>query len=264
MGALRALKEVNPTLSFPDGIYGNSIGCVFALATAFRVDLDAMEAAYAKYFGIDALIPYATVENLQNLLSTNGFMPMDGYINNVIQGFLTMGIDLRTKVMADAPQPLSFLASDVTAGRCVWLTGQVPILEALACSGCLPFIFRPQVLYGHVYLDGGVFVRCIATLVPKTTLVIHITGTGASVTPTSSLMDIVSAIHGGPRSQYAGPNVLRIQCPDISILSDLTDEDKKQMVQTGYLQARTFLAKRLPKELKESTDTSLALVVPEH
>ena len=264
MGALRALKEVNPTLSFPDGIYGNSIGCVFALATAFRVDVDALEAVYSKYFGIEALVPYATLENLQNMFDTNGLMPMDGYLHNVVEGFLTLGIDLRGMRMADAPQPLSFLASNVTTGHSVWLTGQVPVLDALACSGCLPFVFRPQVLYGHVYLDGGVYTRCMATVVPKTTLAIHISGTGCSVTPASSLGDILMAIYGGPRFQYHGPNILRIECPNISILSDLTPEQKTLLVNAGYSQTRAFFAKRLPKELKEGTDRSLPLVVPEH
>lgn len=252
MGVLRALKEVNPTLSFPDGIYGNSIGCVFALATAFRVDLDAMEAAYAKYFGIEALVPYATVENLQSFMETKGLMPMDGYLHNVVEGFLTMGIDLRGMRMADAPQPLSFLSSNMTTGRLVWLTGQVPILEALACSGCIPFVFRPQVLYGNVYLDGGVFTRCVANVVPRSTLAIHISGTGCSVTPTSGLGDILTAMYGGPRGQYHGPNVLRVQGPEMSLLADLTPEEKKQLVAIGYSQARTFFAKRFPKELKES------------
>lgn len=264
MGALRALKEFNPDLSFPDGIYGCSIGCVFALATAFRVDLDAMEAAYAKYFGIEALIPYATLENLQSFMDTNGLMPMDGYLHNVVEGFLTMGIDLRTMVMADAPQPLYFLTSDVTTGRSTFLTGQVPILDALACSGCIPFVFRPRTLYGHVHLDGGVFVRCIQLVVPKTTLAIHVSGTGCSVTPQSGLGDIFTAIYGGPRTHYRGPNVLRIQGPPMSFLSDLTAEQKAELVRLGYSQARAFLAKRFPKELEEGRRTALPLVVSEH
>jgi hypothetical protein len=252
MGVLRALKEINPTLSFPDGIYGNSIGCVFALATAFRVDLDAMEAAYSKYFGIEALVPYATMQNLQSFMDKNGFMPMDGYLHNVVQGFLTMGIDLRGMCMSDAPQPLYFLTSNMTTGRPTFLTGQVPILDALSCSGCLPFIFHPQVLYGNVYLDGGVYTRCIASIVPKSTFSIHISGTGCCVTRDSGLADICVAIYGGPRAQYYGPNVLRLQSPVVSLLSDLTDEQKAEMVKSGYLQTRAFLAKRFPKELQQS------------
>ncbi len=252
MGVLRALKEINPTLSFPDGIYGNSIGCVFALATAFRVDLDTMESAYSKYFGIEALVPYATMQNLQSFMDMKGFMPMDGYLHNVVQGFLTMGIDLRGMCMADAPQPLYFLTSNMTTGRPTFLTGQVPILEALSCSGCLPFVFRPQVLYGHVYLDGGVYTRCMGNVVPKTTLAIHISGTGCSITQHSGLADICVALYGGPRAQYYGPNVLRIQSPVASLLADLTDEQKAEMVKSGYSQTRAFLAKRFPKEIQKS------------
>ena len=262
MGALRAIKEVNPSLSFPDGIYGCSIGCVFALATAFQVDVDAMEAAYAKYFGVEALIPYATVENLQSFLDAKGFMPMDGYLHNVVEGFLTMGIDLRGKVMADAPQPLFFLTSDMTIGRPAFLTGQVPILDALACSGCIPFVFRPRILYGHVHLDGGVFVRCIRLMVPQTTLVVHVSGTGCSVTPQSTLGDLFTAIYGGARTQYRGPNMLRIQGPSMALLSDLTAEQKAELVRIGHSQARAFFAKRFPKELEESTRSTTSLVVP--
>lgn len=263
MGVLRALHDVHPTMSFPDGIYGCSIGCVFALATAFRVDLSAMETVYDTYFGIDGLLPYATLDNLQTLPETHGFLPMDGYLDRVVQGFLAMGLDLRTKVMADAPQPLYFLAANMTRQRSVFLTGQVPILEALACSGCIPLVFRPRVLYGEVYLDGGVFVRCIGTVVPPTTFVAHVSGVGCALTPDSGVDDILAAIYGGPRFQYHAPNILRICAVHISILSELSREEKKELAQLGYSRTRAFLAKRFPKELKESGGGSLPLVGPE-
>lgn len=264
MGVLRALNELHPDMSFPEGIYGCSIGCVFALATAFRVNLDAMEAMYAKWFGVDALTPYATLENLQSFPDANGFMPMDGYIHAVAQAFLAMGIDLRPMVLADAPQPLFFLASNMTTGRPTFLTGQVPMLDALACSGCIPFVFRPRILYGNVYLDGGVFVRCIGSVVPPSTLVIHISGTGCSMTPQSGLGDLVSAIYEGARTQYRGPNVLRIEGPPMTALSDLTLAQKNQLVRIGYSGALAFFAKRFPKELEESRRRATPLVVSEH
>ena len=248
MGALRALKEVNPTLDFPDGIYGCSAGCLFALAAAFRIDLDVLEEAYHKYFGIDTFLPHTTFENFQRIFETKGIMSTDAIVNQIVDAFLFAGVDIRDKTMDDAPQKLSFLSSDMTAQRPALLTGKVPIVNAFACSICVPFVFRPEILYGHVHLDGGVFTRCMADVVSPETLVVHVSGIGRQITETSSLSDICTALYGGHRGQYFRKNVVRIAPPQINFLDEVTREQKMEMAKSGYLQTRTFLAKRLAEE----------------
>jgi predicted acylesterase/phospholipase RssA len=248
MGALRALKEVNPTLDFPDGIYGCSAGCLFALAAAFRIDLDVLEEAYHKYFGIDTFLPHTTFENFQRIFETKGIMSTDAIVNQIVDAFLFAGVDIRDKTMDDAPQKLSFLSSDMTAQRPALLTGKVPIVNAFACSICVPFVFRPEILYGHVHLDGGVFTRCMADVVSPETLVVHVSGIGRQITETSSLSDICTALYGGHRGQYFRKNVVRIAPPPINFLDEVTREQKMEMAKSGYLQTRAFLAKRLAEE----------------
>jgi predicted acylesterase/phospholipase RssA len=248
MGALRALKEVNPTLDFPDGIYGCSAGCMFALGAAFRIDLDVLEEAYHKYFNIDPFLPNMTFSNFQHIAETKGIMSTDAIVNQIVDAFLFAGVDIRDKTMDDAPQPLYFLSSNMSTQRPALLTGKVPIVKALACSICVPFVFRPEILYGHVHLDGGVFARCMAEVVPPETLVIHVSGIGRQITDTSSLSEFCTALYGGHRGQYFRKNVVRIAPPPINFLDEVTREQKMEMARTGYLQTRAFLAKRLAEE----------------
>ena len=248
MGAIRAVKEVNPTLDFPDGIYGCSAGCLFALAAAFRIDLDVLEEAYHKYFGIDTFLPHTTFENFQRMFETKGLMSAETIVDQIVDAFLFAGVDLRDKTMDDAPQKLFFLSSDMTTQRPALLTGKVPIVKALACSICIPFVFRPEILYGHVHLDGGVFARCMAEVVPPETLVIHVSGVGCQITETCSLSEFCTALYGGHRSQYFRKNVVRIAPPPINFLDEVTREQKMEMAKSGYLQTRAFLAKRLAEE----------------
>ncbi len=248
MGALRALKEVNPSLDFPDGIYGCSAGCLFALGTAFRIDLDVLEEAYHKYFNIDPFLPNMTLDNLQTIADTKGIMSTDAIVSQMVDAFLFAGVDLRDKTMDDASQKLFFLSSDMTTQRPALLTGKVPIVKALACSICVPFVFRPEILYGHVHLDGGVFTRCMADVVSPETLVVHVSGVGRKITETSSLSELCAALYGGHRDQYFRSNVLRIDPPPINFLDEVSRDQKVEMARAGYLHARAFLAKRLAEE----------------
>ncbi len=248
MGVLRALKEVNPSLDFPDGIYACSAGCMFALGAAFRIDLDILEEAYHRYFNIDPFLPNMTFANFQQIAETKGIMSTDAIVSQIVDAFLFAGVDIRDKTMEDAPQPLYFLSSNMTTQRPALLTGKVPIVKALACSICVPIVFRPEILYGHVHLDGGVFVRCMSGVVPPDTLVLHVSGVGRKITETCSLSDICGAIYGGYKDQYYQKNVVRIAPPSINFLDEVTREQKMEMARTGYLQTRAFLAKRLAEE----------------
>jgi predicted acylesterase/phospholipase RssA len=221
---------------------------LFALAAAFRIDLDVLEEAYHKYFGIDTFLPHTTFENFQRIFETKGIMSTDAIVRQIVDAFLFAGVDIRDKTMDDAPQKLSFLSSDMTAQRPALLTGKVPIVNAFACSICVPFVFRPEILYGHVHLDGGVFTRCMADVVSPETLVVHVSGIGRQITETSSLSDICTALYGGHRSQYFRKNVVRIAPPPINFLDEVTREQKMEMAKSGYLQTRAFLAKRLAEE----------------
>lgn len=250
VGSLRALKEVNPSLDFPDGVYGCSAGCLFALGAAFRIDLDRLEESYMRFFNVDAFLSLASIDGLQKMGETKGLLPTEYAVEPIIQAFLFLGIDLRTMVMDDAPQKLYFVSSNMTTRRPALLTGNVPIVKALACSICIPFVFQPVSLYDNIHLDGGVYSWCISTVVPEDTLAIHVSGTGEPLTENSSLAAVFAACFSGKREIYFRKNVLRIKPIGIGFLDEVTREQKAEMVKSGYLQTRAFLAKRLAEEHK--------------
>lgn len=250
-GAYKALKERYGKLEFLNGIYGCSVGCLFALATSYDLSVEQMERIYNKYFRLDSILEKLSLDHLSSLLERKGMITTDHFIRKVIEAFLAEGIDLRNMVMDDLPQKTYFLSSNLTTGRSSLLTGDVPVLKAIACSVCIPMVFVPEILNNHVHVDGGVYTKCIREVVPEDTLVIHISRTDSCVTPNSeSLFDIIMSIVIGKRETYSGKNVLRIENRSVRSFDDVTDQQRKQMAEEGYSQTRAFLAKRFPEEVK--------------
>lgn len=247
VGALRALEEYKGNLLFPDGIYGASVGGFMAVAIAFHMKLNDIRRMYDKYFTASNFFPDPTLDGVLAIPERKGLFTMDTLINLVVEMFLENGIDLRGKRCCDAPQKLYIVASNMTTGLPTLLTGRVPILDALRCSAAIPVLFEPQVLYGDVYLDAGVHLRCLGTVVPRETIAIHISGGVGKITPKSTLGELLFACYSGKASQYFGPNICRIRGVKFGILGDLSQEDRDYLVREGYSQTRLFLSK-LPSQ----------------
>jgi hypothetical protein len=243
VGALRAVEEHKGDLIFPDGIYGASVGGFLAVAIAFHMKLSDIRYMYDKYFTASNFFPDPTLDGLLTSLDRKGMFSMDTLINLVVEMFLENGVDLRGKRLCDAPQKLYIVASNMTTGLPTLLTGRVPILDALRCSAAIPIVFEPQILYGDVYLDAGVHLRCLGAVVPKETMVIHISGGVQRITPKSTLAQMIFACYSGKASQYFAPNVCRIRGVKFGIISDLTQSDRDYLVREGYSQTRLFLSK---------------------
>jgi hypothetical protein len=241
IGALRALREVKGDLEFPDGITGGSIGAIIGTAIAFRVDLDRLQAVYDKYFTVSTFLPSPKVEDVLTVLDRKGLFSMDHLEEQVVRIFHECGVELRGKRICDAPQPLTIIASNMTTARPTRLTGDVPILAALRCSSCIPGLFEPQELYGNIYLDAGMHLRCMVAIVPKETLVIHISGSCQRITSTSSLPELLFACYSGRVTQYFGPNVCRIKGVKFGLLGELTQADRDYLAREGYSQTLAFL-----------------------
>jgi hypothetical protein len=249
VGALRALEEYKGDLMFPDGIYGSSVGGFMAVAIAFHIPLQAIRRMYDKYFTASSFFPNPTLESVLTIADRKGLFSMDTLMNMVVEMFLENGVDLRGKRLCDAPQKVFIVASNMTTGLPTLLTGRVPILDALRCSAAIPLVFEPQILYGHVYLDGGVHLRCLSTVVPKETLVIHISGGVSKITPKSTLGELLFACYSGKASQYFAPNVCRMKGIKFGIIGELSQEDRDYLVREGYSQTSLFLSKLPRKEL---------------
>lgn len=250
VGALRAIQEIKGDLVFPDGIYAASAGAFAAVAIGFGMSLDGLKRIYDKHFTFSNFLPKPKVDHLLTLLDRKGAFPMDTLMERFTQAFLEEGVDLRGKTLADAHQTLYIVASNMTTGRPTLLTGKVPVLDALRCTACLPLIFEPQILYGDLYLDAGVHLRCLRDVVPKNTLVVHISGTCGRITPESSLSEMLFSCYSGKATQYFGENVLRIKNVKFGLIGELSQADRDYLVREGYLQTRQFFAKRLANKLK--------------
>ena len=252
LGALQALEDWKGDLVFPDGIYGASAGAFLAVAIAFGMKLEAIRVMYDKYFTLSKFLPEPTLDHALTAFERRGMFSMETLMTLVVTMFQEQGIDLRGKRCCDAQQPLYIVASNMTTGYPTLLTGRVSVLDALRCSSAIPVVFEPQLLYGDVYLDAGVHLRCLGTIVPKETMVIHISGGVTKITPKSTLPEILFACYSGRASSYFGPNICRIRKVSFGILGELTQADREYLVWEGYSQTRAFLTKFAGKELPKS------------
>lgn len=250
-GAYRAIRELNQTMDFPDGIYGCSIGCIMALAAAFRMTSEQVEDICYRRMFVSSYARPITLDDVQSLFEKRGLMTSDHYMENVALAFEEQGVDIRSMTMDDLPQKVYFVSSNMTTGRASLLTGKIPVLKALACSSCIPFLTIPQELNGNVYLDGAVYTRCVSQVVPPETVVVHISPVDYSITPwTGDLMDILSSMMRGTKEVYMAPNVMRLSHDNpIGFLEDVSAERKKAAMDEAYSQARAFLTKRLAQEV---------------
>lgn len=250
IGALQAIKEVKGDLEFPDGIYGGSVGAIIGTAIAFRVDLEKLNQVYNKYFTMSSFIPDPKVDHVLTALDRKGLFSMDKLEDMLVKVFSECDIDIRGKRICDAPQPLFVVSSNMTTGRPTILTGRVPILRALRCSSCIPGLYEPQVLYGNIYLDAGVHLRCMREVLPPQTLLIHISGTCGRITPESSLPELLFACYSGKATHYFGENICRIRGVNYSLFGELTQADRDYLFREGYSQTLAFLTQVAPKEGK--------------
>ena len=254
-GAYRAIQEVHPSMSFPDGIYGSSVGGLYAIATAYNLPADVVDRIAIHRLSIDSLVDRVTLDDLQSLVDNRGLVTTEALVRSVNDAFLNeAGIDLRGKTCDDLPQKVFFLTSNLTTGRACLLTGKVPVLKAVACSACLPLIFRPEVLNGHVFQDGAVYSRSVQMAVPKGTFCVSIGDVPFRITPTEgSLWEVLyTALRGDERSHHQGKDYLHIRNTTIGLMDTASVEVKEAGIKDAYSQTRSFLAKRLPEKLKEA------------
>jgi hypothetical protein len=253
IGALTALEKHRGNLLFPDGIYACSIGSLVAVALGCGFNSKTLQQIFKDPLAnMDRVIPSVRLDCLTSAPAKKGLFSMDLFEETLVALFDKYGYNLRNKTLADLQQPIKILASNMTTGQPTFFTDKVPIIDAVKCSCCLPFVFHPQVLYNNVYLDGGVLVHNLHTIVPPETLVLHISSRFRSMFPTElSTIDLgtyMNTIYQSARKETLAPNVLCLVNRSISIVSVLTDKDKELMFQQGSEQTLRFIAKRLLEE----------------
>lgn len=262
VGALQELAKHQP-LHFPDGVYGSSIGSIFAAYVAFGLPIDKMIPLVRKYLKVENIAPTPNFNHLINSFSTKGMFPMDMFESTLRNMFLDAGIDITGKTLQDANMPLYIVSSNISRRTPTLFSGNVPVIDALKCSCCVPAFFKPQSLYGQFYVDGDIFSPCISNVVDidKSTLVLSLLKQpGVPVTPKNvektSPLDYAGSLYLMVMVQLykaqSKPGALHLKYPGLYSTSTLEDLNLEEICEYSANALRTFLAKRRDEESAES------------
>lgn len=252
IGALQELAKHQP-LVFPQGVYGSSIGAVIGTYVAFGLPVnDQMVHLTKKYLAISKILPETSIQDMAKVFSNKGLFDMSVFESSLTQMFLEAGLDIRKKVIGDANMPLYIITSNITKGVPTILSKNVPVLDALKCSCCLPGLFRPQELYGQLYLDGGLFTPCISVHAPdalcitlkkpsRTSMSIKNLPKVSPLTYIHELYDMsMNYIHDIQKTE----NTLSLKYPKLHTESDLEDFDIEHILEYSRKSMRDFLGSK--------------------
>lgn len=253
IGALRELQK-HQELYFPDGVYGSSVGAILATYLAFGLPLD-MDAG--QIFRTSSFIPEPDYSKLPEMISLKGVFTMDTLEKTLIGIFMQKGVDIRTKVIGDAKMPLYIFASNLSKGKPTIFTKNVPVLEALKCSCCIPGIFRPQVLYDQVYVDGDLFVPSVDKFIPDTSnalclslkkhvkeLQSFVPSTIEPMSPLTYVHDMYTLVTLNFFHQVKKSCTLQLSYPNLTSTGDLSKFDIDDIFRTGSTALSRFLSSK--------------------
>ena len=256
IGALRELSR-HQDLVFPDGVYGVSIGAIIGTYVAFGLPLDL---GVEKAFKMSAFIPEPDFSKLPEMITLKGVFPMDTLRESITNMFLSKGVDLRTKVIGDAKMPLYIIASNLTKGKPTIFSKNVPILDALMCSCCIPGVFRPQILYNQVYVDGDMFVPSVDKFIPDGQTVLCLSlkkqkmintfrpDTIETMSPITYVHDMYSMVTHNFFTQAKKPCTLQLSYPNLMSTSDLSAFDVPDILAKAAAELCAFLRSKSRRE----------------
>lgn len=264
IGALQRLSTYQP-LKFPDGVYGCSIGSIIATYVAFELPMENIKPLVQKYLNMDNVIPKSSFSDMLNAFSTKGMYSMDLFEQTTISMFSEAGLDVRDKKISDAKMPLYIVSSNITKGVPTIFSGNTSLLSALKCSCCIPGVFRPQELYGNLYVDGDLFTPCIVSLVnPKTdTLVLSLVKQKGEPITTKNVdklspinyvyqLYLMMMIRFYKAQQH--DSMVSLVYPGLRSNTDIKDLDLDKILKSAGDQLDTFLTKRVDQRLPEIID----------
>lgn len=254
IGALQELSKYQP-LYFPDGVYGTSIGSIVATYVAFELPLDNIMPLVKKYLIYEKIVPKPDMTQITNCFSAKGMFNMDLFEKTLKEMFLEVGLNIEGKTLNDAKMPLHIVSSNITKRIPSVISGNVPLITALKCSCCLPAVFRPQELYGSLYIDGDLFSPCISNVVDinDSTLVLSLLKqNGESMTPKNidkiSPFDYVGNIYLMVMTEFykaqQKEGILHLKYPGLYSTSKIEDLDIPAIINYSAESLRTFITER--------------------
>ena len=162
-------------------------------------------------------------------------------------------MDLRTKVIGDAKMPLYIFSSNLTKGKPTMFCKNVPILEALKCSCCIPGMFRPQVMYDQVFVDGDLFAPSIDKFIPDTTTALCLSlkyrmvqhnfkpSSIEPMSPISYVHDMYTMVTQNFFNQVRSPCTLQLFYPKLESMSDISQFDVADLLKKSGNDLSRFL-----------------------
>lgn len=253
LGALKELAKHQP-LEFPKGLYGCSIGSILATAVAYRIPIHRIESLF-KSVDTKGLTPPVRLATLLDASRTKGLHSMDALEDTLLTKFREEGIDLQTATLAEAPQPLHIVASNLTRCTPTIFEGSVRTLDAIKASCAIPGFFHPQILYDSVYVDGGVYVPSIIDILPlelrDTALVLNLSRPKRGMKPAdletlapwSFLYRMYQTSVEYRLRISLTPNSVWLQNETTNSMDHLSDDEKTYLIDSGATQFSTFWSK---------------------
>lgn len=253
VGALRELAK-HHSLDFPKGIYGCSVGSILATALAYRIPMPKIETLF-RSVDISTLTPPVRLATLLDATKSKGLHSMDTFESVLLDRFQSAGVDLSTASLADAPQPLHIVASNLTRCTPTLFEGSVRILDAIKASCAIPGFFHPQRIYDSVYVDGGLYVPSIIDILPlelrDTALILNLSRPRRGIKPDEldtmtpwGYMYRMYQTNVEYRMRISlSPNSVWLQNEQVGSMDTLTDEQKEQLLTAGSRQFASFLSK---------------------
>ena len=266
VGALLELSK-HQKLEFSEGIYGSSIGAVIATYIAFGLPLDEkfLKLVSEKFY-VENLIPQLNFTDISFAFSQKGIFNMDLLEKSICEVFQEFDIDIKTKKIKDANMPLKIIASNITKGIPTIFTGEISVLDALKCSCCIPGIFRPQELYGQIYVDGDIFTPCIGVIeqdILEFSLKTHLPdkinpATIESMNVLAYFRQMFNMMHMNFVKSQKSDWCIGLSYPGLMANSKLEDFDLEDVLKVSGNCLRSFLvSKSLLQKLSEISDSGL-------
>lgn len=268
IGALQELSK-HQQLVFPKGVYGSSIGSIIASYVAFGLPIDNVIPLMKKYLKFERVVPKPSFIELADSLSSKGIFSMNLFESTLKEMFLEAGVDISNKKLGDAQMPLYIITSNITKRTPSILSGNVLLLDALKCSCCIPGIFKPQTLYGQLYIDGDTFSPCLSSIVPmdSETLVLSLVKQSADsmrpdnidkISPVDYVQNIYLSIMIQLYKAQSREGILHLKYPGLYSTSDLDELDIDKIFEYSASELRAFITQCANQESSESGNTRLS------
>ena len=248
VGALRELSKYQ-SLYFPDGVYGSSIGSIIAVFVSFEVPMDDNFLNKTKNsISIEKFVPKLTFEHILTSIPEKGIFTMDVFQREIIDIFRCFDLDIQTLKIRDAKMPLQIVASNLTKGKPTFFKGDVSIIDALRCSCCLPVVYRPQELYGDIYIDGDAYLPYFGMVI-EDGLVISLKRKYQKIKSEDlkniNLLSYIRQVYNTGIKTAIQLNktklTLELEYPSLSAESDLNNFDMNDVVKVSEELMRRFL-----------------------